>query len=46
MGALAYADDIALLAPTTRAKRLMLGICAFAHKHAIFLTLKSQNVFG
>ena len=26
VGALAYADDIALLAPTTRAVRLMLGI--------------------
>ena len=27
VGALAYADDILLLAPTARAMRLMLGIC-------------------
>ena len=27
VGALAYADDIALLAPTTRTVRSMLGIC-------------------
>ena len=44
VGALAYADDIALLAPTTRAIRLMLGICNdFAQEYAIgFNAKKSQ----
>ena len=47
VGALAYADDIALLAPTTPAVRLMLGICDdFAQDTPLFLMLKSRNVFG
>ena len=40
-GCIAYADDIALLAPTTRAMRLMLGICDdFAQEHAIVFNAK------
>ena len=41
VGALASADDIALLAPTTRAMRLMLGICDdFAQEYAIVFKAK------
>ena len=41
MGALAYADDIALLAKTTRAMRLMVDICDdFAQEYAIVFNAK------
>ena len=44
MGALAYADDIALLAPSTRAMRLMLGICDdFAQEYAIVVNDKKSK---
>ena len=44
MGALAYADDIALLAPTTLAMRLMLGICDdFAQQYAIVFNAKKSK---
>ena len=44
VGALAYADDIALLAPTTRAMRLMLGICDdFAQEYAIVFNAKKTK---
>ena len=44
MGALAYADDIALSAPTTRAMRLMLGICDdFAQAYAIVFNAKKSK---
>ena len=48
MGALAYADDIALLAPTTRAMRLMFGICDdFAQEYVIdFYRFKLQVSLG
>ena len=47
MGASAYADDIALLAPTTRTMRLMLGICEdFAQEYAInFNAKKSKSLW-
>ena len=46
-GALAYADDIALFASTTRAMRLMLGICEDLRRNTpLFLTLQNLNVFG
>ena len=42
--ALAYADIIALLAPTTRAMRLMLGICYdFAQEYAIVFNAKKSK---
>ena len=41
VGDLAYADDIPLLAPTTQAIRLMLGICNdFAQEYAIVFNIK------
>ena len=44
MGALAHADDIALLAPTTRAMRLMLGICDdFAQEYVIVFNVKKSK---
>ena len=44
--ALAYADDIALLAPTTRAMYLLPGMCdEFAQELRYRLTLKRPNVF-
>ena len=44
MGALAYADDIALLASSTRAMRLMLGICDdFAQEYAIIFNAKKYK---
>ena len=44
MGSLAYADDIALLAPTTRAMRLMLGIRDdFAQEYAIISNDKKSK---
>ena len=44
VGALAYADDIALLAPTTRAMRLMLGICDdFAQECVIVFNAKKSK---
>ena len=47
MGGLAYADDIALLAPTTRAMRLMFGISDdFVQKYFIVFNAKTLNVFG
>ena len=42
--ALTYADDIALLAPTTWAMRLMLGICDdFAQEYAIVFNAKKSK---
>ena len=44
VGALAYADDIALLAPTTRAMRLMLDICVdFSQEYAIVFNAKKSK---
>ena len=44
VGALAYADDIALLAPTTRYMHLMLGICDdFAQEYAIVFNAKKYR---
>ena len=41
VGALAYADNIALFAQTTRAMRFMLGICDdFAQEHVIGFNAK------
>ena len=44
MSALAYADDITLLAPTTWAMHLMLGICnGFAQEYAIVFNAKKSK---
>ena len=44
VGALAYADDIVLLAPSTRAMRLMLGVCGdFAEEYAIVFNAKKSK---
>ena len=46
IGALAYADDIVLLAPTARAMRLMLCICDhYALEYSILFNAKNLNVF-
>ena len=45
-GALAYADDIVLLAPSARAMRLMLKICdEYVRDLTLSSTLKDQSVF-
>ena len=45
LGALAYADDIVLLAPTHRAMRNMLALCdKFGSDYYVVLTPKSQSV--
>ena len=44
VGALAYADDIVLLAPTARAMRLMLGICDhYALEYSILFNAKQSK---
>ena len=45
--ALAYADDIAFLASTTRAMRLMLGMCDyFGQEYAIVFNAKKSKCLG
>jgi len=46
VGALAYADDVVLLAPTPRAMRIMLGICdSYANEfHVIYNAKKSKCI--
>ena len=47
VGALAYTDDIVLLAPTARAMRLMHGICDhYALEYSILFNAKNLNVFN
>ena len=46
VGALAYADDIVLLAPTAKALRLMRGICDhYVLEYSILFNAKNLNVF-
>ena len=45
LGALGYADDIILLAPTRHALQVMLNICEeFAHKHSMLFSTDPNPV--
>ena len=47
LGALAYADDIVLLAPGPSAIRMLLKMCdEYAQQYLLFLMVRNPNVFS